>query len=90
MRKMFKAGVAYVFKSEQARKDFLEDDYEGLKDTYEVIKNGFTVLKVSPIGYVSEISVDGKTYTAKDFDASWNFMLLPCDRILFHAVQLVK
>lgn len=83
MRKMFKAGVAYVFKSEQARKDFLEDDYE-------VIKNGFTVLKVSPIGYVSEISVDGKTYTAKDFDPRWEFMLLPCDRILFRAVQLVK
>ncbi len=90
MRKMFKAGVAYVFKSEQAHKDFLDDEYEGVKDTYEVIKNGFTVLKVSPVGYVSEISVDGKTYTAKDFDPSWHFMLLPCERILFRAVQLVK
>lgn len=90
MRRMFKAGVTYVFKSEQARKDFLGDDYEGLKDTYEAIKNGFTVLRVSPIGYVSEISVDGKTYTSKHFNLRWNCMLLPCDRILFRAVQLVK
>lgn len=90
MSKMFKAGVTYVFNSEKARNDFLEDDYEGLKDTYEVIKNGFTVLKVSEVGFVSEIYVDGKVYTAKDFDPRWNFMLLPCERILFRVVQLAK
>ena len=90
MRKKFKAGVTYVFKSEQARKDFLEDDHEGVKDTYEAIKDGFTVLEVSPIGFVSEISVDVKRYTAKDFNPRWNFMLLPCERILFRAVQLAK